>query len=117
MSRESAFLLAGVIVVVCIVQYRRGFAVAKDTAHEWLAQHHYRVRSFRSSWLGIGGLAGLHSRSKRAFTFVAEVDDASLGGTGKIRLRVWTDWLGKIDPDVEVDWISMPAGGADAELL
>ena len=52
-----------------------------------------------------------------AVDFRAEVDDTRLGGTGKLQLRVWTDWLGMIDRKPEISWEQMPTkdnGGARA---
>jgi hypothetical protein len=46
-----------------------------------------------------------------AVDFRAEVDDLRLGGTGVVRLRVWTDWLGMIDKEPEITWDRMPADG------
>lgn len=52
-----------------------------------------------------------------AVDFIAEVDDLRLGGFGKVKLRVWTDWLGMIDREPESSWDRMPTeddGGARA---
>ena len=85
-------------------------ARARDIAERWLAQHRYRVRSLRLSYWD----APMRFRvtpfrnNDWAVDFRAEVDDMRLGGTGKVRLRVWTDWLGMIDREPEVSWDRMP---------
>lgn len=45
------------------------------------------------------------------FTFVAIVDDKQLGGTGKVFLRVWSNWTHTGTNDVEVVWDTMPQSG------
>ncbi len=114
MTGESLYLLVGVVVALSIVQYVWRMSVARGGARNWLRQHHYRVRNFRLSWFGSATFAGLYRNSDRAFSFIAEIDDTQLGGSGKVRLRVWTDWLGMIDRNVEVDWLSIPKGGGEA---
>ena len=59
--------------------------------------------------------SSFYRNSDRAFDFIAEVDDRDLGGAGKVRLRVWMDWLGKINNDVESQWIDMPSGGVELD--
>jgi hypothetical protein len=91
---------------------------AQGRARQWLAAHHYRVRSFRTAWFGAVTFGTLYRNTNRAFNFIADVDDLQLGGTGRVRLRVWTDWLGMIDGEVEVDWLQKPKGGeGEAEPL
>ena len=43
-----------------------------------------------------------------ALDYRADVDDLRLGGSGELRLRVWTDWLGMIDREPEISWVRMP---------
>jgi hypothetical protein len=92
---------------------------ARDIAERWLGQHHYRVRELRTVfWSGSPRFRATPFRDNDwAFDFTAEVDDMRLGGTGKVRLRVWTDWLGMIDREPEISWDRMPTeddGGARA---
>ena len=105
------FVVAGLIMVSVwsAVRYTR----AKGAASDWLAQHHYRVRSLRMSWLNPVGFETRWLRSSdNMFTFVATVDDTQLGGTGKVFLRVWTNWSGTGTNDVEAVWDTMPEAGA-----
>ena len=65
---------------------------AREIAEQWLAQHRYRVRSLRVSyWNSQPRFRMTPFRNNDwAVDFRAEVDDLRLGGTGKVRLRVWT---------------------------
>ena len=83
---------------------------ARDIAERWLAQNRYRVRSLRMSlWDAPMRFRMTPFRNNDwAVDFRAEVDDMRLGGTGQVRLRVWTDWLGMIDREPEVSWDRMP---------
>jgi hypothetical protein len=85
-------------------------ATARDIAERWLAQHHYRVHRLRTVfWSGSPHFRATPFRNNDwAFDFKADVDDMRLGGTGKVRLRVWTDWLGMIDREPEISWDRMP---------
>jgi hypothetical protein len=92
---------------------------ARGIAERWLSQHHYRVRRLRAVvWSGVPHFRATPFRNNDwAFDFKADVDDMRLGGTGTVRLRVWTDWLGMIDREPEISWDRMPtedAGGARA---
>ena len=92
---------------------------AREIAEEWLQQHRYRVRSLRVSYWNMRPRFRLtpFRNNDWAVDFRAEVDDTRLGGTGKLQLRVWTDWLGMIDREPEISWIRMPTednGGARA---
>ena len=94
-------------------------AKAREIAEQWLHQHRYRVRSLRVSYLNFRPRFRLtpFRNNDWAVDFRAEVDDTRLGGTGKLQLRVWTDWLGMIDREPEISWIQMPTeddGGARA---
>ena len=94
-------------------------AKAREIAEQWLAQHRYRVRSLRVSYWNARPrfrMTPFHNNDW-AVDFRAEVDDMRLGGTGTVRLRVWTDWLGLIDREPEISWDRMPTeddGGARA---
>jgi hypothetical protein len=92
---------------------------AREIAEQWLHQHRYRVRSLRVSYWNMQPRFRMtpFRNNDWAVDFRAEVDDVRLGGTGKVRLRVWTDWLGMIDREPEISWEQMPTeehGGARA---
>ncbi len=92
---------------------------ARDIADQWLHQHGYRVRSLHVSYFDIRPRFRLtpFRNNDWAVDFRAVVDDTKLGGTGKVRLRVWTDWLGMIDREPEISWVEMPdeqKGGAES---
>jgi len=115
---EDTFYLVGAAVLALhlgnLVWRRRR---ARDIADRWLAQHNYRVNWLRAVfWAGWSRFRMMPFRnSDWAVDFRAEVDDLRLGGTGELRLRVWTDWLGMIDKEPEISWVRMPnadAGGA-----
>lgn len=92
---------------------------AREIADQWLRRHGYRVRSLRVSYWNVRPRFRMtpFRDNDWAVDFRAEVDDTRLGGTGTVRLRVWTDWLGMIDREPEVSWDQMPTeerGGATA---
>lgn len=92
---------------------------ARGIADRWLSQHGYRVRSLHVSYLDVRPRFRMtpFRNNDWAVDFRAEVDDTRLGGTGKVRLRVWTDWLGMIDREPEISWEQMPTeenGGAES---
>ena len=92
---------------------------AREIAEQWLQQHRYRVKSLRVSYVNFQPRFRLtpFRNNDWAVDIQAEVDDTRLGGTGKLKLRVWTDWLGMIDREPEISWIHMPTednGGARA---
>jgi hypothetical protein len=106
-------ILIGAVVAVELWRRHR----AREIAERWLAQHNYRVRTLRPVYVS----ARPHFRATPfrnndwAVEFHAEVDDMRLGGTGEVRLRVWTDLLGLMDREPEVSWDRMPTltdGGA-----
>jgi len=92
---------------------------AREIAEQWLAQHRYRARSLRVSYWDTHPRFRLtpFRNNDWAIDFRAEVDDMRLGGTGSMRLRVWTDWLGMIDREPEISWVRIPTeqnGGAQS---
>jgi len=117
---EKTIVLAGVALFAANVGHwlwRR--SIARDIAERWLGQHHYRVRRLRSVYWRLRPRfrATPFRNNDWAFDFGAEVDDLRLGGTGDLRLRVWTDWLGMVDREPEISWDRMPTeadGGARA---
>ena len=115
--QPSTFALSAALVALSLGHYWWRRTRAREIAERWLAQHRYRVRSLRVSYWDS------HPRFRMtpfrnndwAVDFRAEVDDMRLGGTGSVRLRVWTDWLGMIDREPEISWVRMPTeenGGA-----
>ena len=95
-------------------QYWLRYNSAKNVAIDWLREHHYRVVEFRYLWLGVMAFAPrLFRNANNAFSFEAVVNDSDLGGTGTVRLRVWTSWLGIANTDVDVVWKEMPEGGTE----
>ncbi|MEO8575149.1 MAG: hypothetical protein ABI556_00550 [Gemmatimonadales bacterium] len=102
-----SYVAIGLVVVAGWSTMR--YARAKSAASEWLAQHHYRVRSLRMSWLNpIGFESSWLRSSNNRYTFVATVDDTQLGGTGRVFLRVWSNWTRTGTNEVEVVWDTMP---------
>jgi hypothetical protein len=92
---------------------------ARAIAEQWLHQHGYRIRSLGMSFFDVRPRFRMtpFRNNDWAVDFRAEVDDTKLGGTGKVRLRVWTDWLGMIDREPEISWVQMPTeqnGGAES---
>ena len=117
MSAPSMWLAVAILIgaVVAVELWRR--RRAREIAEQWLTQHNYRVRRLQPVYLS----ARPHFRATpfrnndRAVEVRAEVDDMRLGGTGEVRLRVWTDLLGLMDREPEVSWDRMPTladGGA-----
>src|SRR5215218_7367680 len=110
MIPSNAFLLSAALMVLSVGHYFWRRVRAREIAERWLAQQRYRVRSLRVSYWSA------HPRFRMtpfrnndwAIDFRAEVDDMRLGGTGEMRLRVWTDWLGMLDREPEVSWVKMP---------
>ena len=102
--------VAGAIFAALAVAYwwqRRQWA--RDVAERWLRTHRYRVRQLRTPLLRLTPFgASLWRDSKKAVDFRAVVDDMDLGGTGTVWLRVWTDWLGTLEGEPEVQWERMP---------
>jgi len=116
MPQSTAFLLSAAVVVLGVGHYAWRRIRAREIAERWLAQQRYRVRSLRVSyWDTQPRFRATPFRDNDwAVDFRAVVDDMRLGGTGEMRLRVWTDWLGMIDREPEVSWVKMPteeAGG------
>ena len=96
------------------------YSQARGIAERWLAQNRYRVHWLkRAWWTGHMRFRLTPFRNNDwAVDFRAEVDDLRLGGTGIVRLRVWTDWLGMIDRQPEITWDRMPkeeSGPKDTE--
>lgn len=107
----TPYVLFAVIALLGIGHAWFRYAQARAMAEQWLARNRYRVRSLgRAWWTGHMRFRLTPFRNNDwAVDFRAEVDDLRLGGTGVIRLRVWTDWLGMIDREPEITWDRMPA--------
>jgi hypothetical protein len=102
--------LTGALVALSVGHWLWRHYRAREIAEQWLRQHGYRVRSLRLSFLDIRPRFRMtpFRNNDWAVDFRADVDDTKLGGTGKVRLRVWTDWLGMIDREPEISWVQMP---------
>lgn len=109
MTGESLYLVMAAFVVLSVGQFVMRRSVSKARAEQWLQGHGYRAKSLRAAWFSPMTPRGLFRNRDRAFDFIAEVGDTQLGGSGTVRLRVWTNWVGTEGQDVEVDWIQMPA--------
>ena len=117
MTEQTVWVVGAGMLALSLVHWWWRYTRARAIAEEWLTQHRYRVRSLRVSyWNSRPRFRATPFRnSDWAVDFRAEVDDMRLGGTGQVRLRVWTDWLGMIDREPEVSWDRMPTeddGGA-----
>lgn len=115
MQDAGALWLTALVVAVVIGTTTWRYYTARSIAERWLMQHRYRVHSLRIGWFSLTRFAPkLFRNEKKAFEFRAEVEDLSLGGTGVLWLRVWTDWIGLSEREPEVTWDRMPqrvAGG------
>lgn len=117
LANQPIILLAAAVMVFGIGQYWWRYNQAKGVAEDWLREHHYRVMKLSLPWFhGMVFPPSLLRDTDRAFVFEAIVDDADLGGTGAVWLRVWTTWLGTTDSDVDVAWKRMPQGGGMGEF-
>jgi hypothetical protein len=117
MTEQTMYLASAGFAALSLGHWWWRRATARGIAERWLAQHRYRVHRLRTVfWSGTPRFRATPFRNNDwAFDFTAEVDDMRLGGTGKVRLRVWTDWLGMIDREPEISWDRMPTednGGA-----
>ena len=115
---RTSWLIAA-LVALSIGHWLWRWQRARGIAEAWLRQHGYRVRWLRMAYLNVRPRFRMtpFRNNDWAVDFRAEVDDTKLGGTGKVRLRVWTDWLGMIDREPEISWEQMPAeapGGAQS---
>jgi len=119
MIPSNVFLLSAALMVLSVGHYFWRRVRAREIAERWLAQQRYRVRSLRVSYWNARPRFRMtpFRNNDWAIDFRAVVDDMRLGGTGEMRLRVWTDWLGMLDREPEVSWVKMPteeAGGAQS---
>ena len=119
MPLPTALTAGAALMVLSVGHYWWRRVRAREIAEQWLSQHRYRVRSLRVSYWDTHPRFRLtpFRNNDWAIDFRAEVDDMRLGGTGSLRLRVWTDWLGMIDREPEISWVRMPTeenGGAQS---
>jgi hypothetical protein len=117
MSASSTWLVAAILIGVLVATEVWRRRRAREIAERWLSQHNYRVRQLRLVYLSARPRfrATPLRNNDWAVDFRAEVDDMRLGGTGEVRLRVWTDLLGLMDREPEISWERMPTltdGGA-----
>src|ERR1044071_3936168 len=114
MTEQNVYLIGAVVVTLHLgnVLWRR--RRAREIGERWLAQHNYRVKRMRALlWAGRSRFRMTPFRNNDwAVDFQAEVDDMRLGGSGEVRLRVWTDWLGMLDREPEITWARTPTQGA-----
>jgi hypothetical protein len=110
MTEQTAWLAGAAAVALSIGHWWWRRQRAREIAERWLDQNKYRVKSLRVSYWDMRPRfrATPFRDNDWAVDFRAEVDDLRLGGTGKVRLRVWTDWLGMIDREPEISWEQMP---------
>lgn len=116
MTDRTALLAGALIVALALGHWWWRRRCARDIAERWLGQHHYRVRSLRYVYWSLRPhfRATPFRNNDWAVDLRAQVDDMRLGGTGTVRLRVWTDWLGMLDREPEISWDHMPAERADS---
>ena len=120
MDLSAPYVLPTVISVLGIGRSVWRHFQARGIAERWLAQHRYRVHWLkRAWWTGHMRFRLTPFRNNDwAVDFRAEFDDLRLGGTGVVRLRVWTFWLGLVDREPEITWDRMPteeSGPKDSE--
>ncbi len=90
---------------------------ARSIAEAWLREHGYKVVSIRTSWFGTFRFAPkLFRNTERTAQFRCEVEDTQLGGTGVVWLRVWTDRVGLIGREPDVEWETHPVN-VDPEFI
>jgi hypothetical protein len=110
MTADRIWLFGAALIVLQIgwALWRR--RAAREIAERWLAQHHYRVSRLRPVYWSTRPMFRLtpFRNNDWAVDYRADVDDLRLGGSGEVRLRVWTDWLGMIDREPEISWVRMP---------
>jgi hypothetical protein len=100
---EQFYIVAAVFVLLSSFWYLWRRATAKGVAEQWLRQHHYHVVALRAPWLRMPMFAPSFLRnSNNAFDFEAIVEDRDLGGESRLFLRVWANWMGQFDGEVEV---------------
>jgi hypothetical protein len=117
MSQPSFWAAAAALVALQVGHFLWRRHRAREIADRWLAQHNYRVRRLRPVYLSAYPRFRMTPFRNNDFAvdFRADVDDMRLGGSGEVRLRVWTDWMGMIDREPEISWVHMPSideGGA-----
>ena len=117
MNQQSVYIVGAVLLTLHLGNLLWRRRRAREIGQRWLAQHNYRVNRMRPVfWAGWSRFRMTPFRNNDwAVDFRAEVDDMRLGGTGEVRLRVWTDWLGMLDKEPEISWVRMPnvdQGGA-----
>lgn len=110
MRPDTIWLFGGALIALQIGHLIWRRRRAREIAERWLAQHNYRVTRLAPVYLSARPRfrATPFRNNDWAVDFRADVDDMKLGGTGEVRLRVWTDWLGMIDREPEISWVRMP---------
>ena len=117
MSPQTFWFVGGLLVALHLANVIWRRRRARELAERWLAQHNYRVQRMRPLYWSVRPRfrATPFRNNDWAVDFQADIDDMKLGGSGEVRLRVWTDWLGMLEREPEIAWIRMPTmdnGGA-----
>jgi hypothetical protein len=100
---DQSYLVAGLFAVISIGWHLWRRVMARDVVEEWLRRHHYPVISLHAPWFRFAMFApAIFRNNKNAFDFEALVEDRDLGGEVRLFLRVWENWMGQFDGDVEV---------------
>ena len=112
--RELSYWTIGTVVAAAALGHwwwRR--EKAREIVERWMERHRYRIVEVRRPWFSLPRFGpSLWRDSDDAFEFRVTVQDLRLGGTGILWARVWADWLGMIEKDVEISWERMPDAGA-----
>ena len=96
-------LVAVVFAVVSIGWHLWRRAMARDIVDDWLRRHSYQVISLHAPWFRFAMFApAIFRNNNNAFDFEALVEDRALGGDVRLFLRVWANWMGQFDDEVEV---------------
>jgi len=100
---QTIYIIMGVLALFGVGHHSWRRSAAEHAAQQWLRKRHYRVLELRTPWFRMARFAPSFFRnSEKAVDFEAIVEDTKLGGTARISMRVWTDWMAQIDGDIEV---------------
>lgn len=104
-------LIAGAVIAAILIAWRTWYMhdVAKGIAEEWLHANRYKAISVKTGLFG-GFRFGprMFRNEERSTHFRCVVEDTRLGGRGVVWLRVWTDRLGLIAREPDVNWETHP---------
>jgi hypothetical protein len=100
---DQFYIVAAAFAVIGTAWHLWRRAQARDVVEGWLRQHRYHVISLHAPWSRLTMFAPSFFRNNNnAFDFEAIVEDRALGGEQKMFLRVWSNWTGQFDGEVEV---------------